>query len=353
MANCNTSFREYNSKIRLSDENRSLLIKVRETLRKRMENGYQLFEEKERGGNVLEFQSQGSFVMDTIITPEKEDFDLDDGVYFIGKLEEKNRPKPSVFHNWIIKAIDKDNDHEDVIDKDTCVRVQYKRGFHIDLPIYYACKMEHPELSHKKNGWITSNPVEFIGWFEEKANSSFKKEYLYETKLFSQEFDKWLTDMRKKDCQLRRIVRYLKSWADLKRKEMPCGIEITILTAINYKINDRDDLSLYSTLMSIKNYLLGNGFKCPRPTVPVGEDLFKHKSKEENEYFLNALNSLIVSAKKAIDIESEIEACIEWKKHFGDRFSKTNISINQTSPKKDLTALHTIASMSKPYGYIY
>jgi hypothetical protein len=39
----------------------------------------------------------------------------------------------------VMQAIGADfNDVEKVIDKATCVRVLYKSGFHIDLPIYYA-----------------------------------------------------------------------------------------------------------------------------------------------------------------------------------------------------------------------
>jgi hypothetical protein len=351
MANCNTNFKNYNNAIKLSDEKRDVLLKVRTTLRDRMNNTYQLFEAKERANHLLEFQSQGSFVMDTIITPEQEDFDLDDGVYFIGDLDEKKRPETKVFHELIIKAIDKDNEYEEIIDKVTCVRVQYKKGFHIDLPIYYACNMEHPELAHKKQGWVVSNPVEFIAWFEEKANSSFQKSFLYENKLYSVQYEKWLTDVRKKDCQLRRIVRYLKAWADLKRKEMPCGIEMTILTANNFAENEREDIALRDTLINIKNYLANNGFKCPRPTVPVGQDLFENKTLAEKEYFLNALNALISSANKAIASNSEYESCEEWKKHFGKRFKCNENNTNGNEPKRDLSALYGLASQNKPYGF--
>ncbi len=96
-----------------------------------------------------EFKAQGSFVMDTIVNPIDEDFDLDDGVYFIGDLAPHERPEPTAFHQAIYDAV-KDQTNE-VYDKDTCVRVRYTKGYHIDLPIYYRSYI-HPELAHKSDG---------------------------------------------------------------------------------------------------------------------------------------------------------------------------------------------------------
>lgn len=64
--------------------------------------------------------------MDTIITPIHDDYDLDDGIYFIGKLAPAKRPDPEIFHKMIIEAIGENyDDVEKVIDKNTCVRVLY------------------------------------------------------------------------------------------------------------------------------------------------------------------------------------------------------------------------------------
>jgi len=111
-----------------------------------------------------------------------------------------------------------------VVDKETCVRALYKegfnyifenkssklvRGFHVDLPIYYSTTKRTPDLAHLKRSWITSDPIEFIEWFEKKVKSGFKAEYIYETKLFA-EYNAWKESVRKQDAQLRRIIRYLK-----------------------------------------------------------------------------------------------------------------------------------------------
>ncbi|MFA6572190.1 MAG: hypothetical protein WCT77_13260 [Bacteroidota bacterium] len=328
MANSHSLFQVYNSAIKLPDAERELLKQARNSLRKRMQEVYGKFSEAERKTHSIEFQSQGSFVMDTIIKPHNgEEFDLDDGVYFQGNLTEEQRPNTKIFHDLIIKAIDKNNEIEEIVDKDTCVRVKYQKNygnqnlnFHIDIPIYYAEKLETPELAHKKEGWVESSPVEFIAWFETKAKSGFEKAYLYESLKYAEPYEKWLSDIRKQDCQLRRIVRYLKAWADLKKGEMPCGIIMSILAANNYSENERDDIALRDTLTNINTTLEINGFTCIRPTPKYGEDLFAKSSLTEKQYFKTALESFIESANFAINNPNYKESCLKWQRHLGHRF---------------------------------
>lgn len=322
MADSSKLFKEFNSTIKLSEPKREILKSVRDELRDRMKDRYyRLLYEDVRGDHRLEFQTQGSFVMDTIITPIDDDFDLDDGVYFAGGLKEDQRPKPQMYHDWVLHAVGEDENYGEVTDKDTCVRVRYKNeGFHIDLPIYYADNLDSPDLAHKKKGWILSNPVEFIAWFEEKVESGFQKAFLYEREKMFSEYTKWSSDIRKKDAQLRRIVRYLKAWGDHLRGEMPPGIVMTILAANNYSPDLRDDIALRDTLINIAEYLKNNGFKCPRPTTPIGEDLFLDYPQERKDYFKDELDKFIDSAKSAISISNPKDACYKWKKHLGGRF---------------------------------
>lgn len=353
MANTHDLFQHYNKAIKLTEEKRNVLISVRDSLRKRMKTNYLFIPKEQRADLELDFQSQGSFVMDTIIKPLNDDFDLDDGVYFHDGISEKQRPTPQVFHNWVIKAVDKDNEYEDVEDRHACVRVKYKQGFHIDIPIYYADNYECPDLGDTKKGWILSNPVEFIAWFEEKAQSGFQKAFMYESLKYAEPYQKWLTDIRKKDSQLRRIVRYMKAWADMKRDEMPCGIIMTILVANNFAIYERDDIAFRDTLVSIKSYLNLNGIKCPRPTSPVGENLLASTTEPHKQYFMNALNALIQSANSAIDAANEKDACKEWQKHFGGRFPchlVKEADQSQVKNEPNLSALKRTAEVNVPWS---
>lgn len=347
MANCNELFSKYNGIIRLSDDKRKELMLVRDHLRGRIQQRHEQFAGIVKPYNDLEFQSQGSFVMDTIITPLHDDYDLDDGVYFIGHLYQEKRPEPEIFHKMVIEAIGTNyDDVEKVIDKATCVRVLFKKGFHIDLPIYYADNRECPDLADKIKKWILSNPVEFIAWFEDKIGSGFRKSYLYEAKLFD-DYQHWLTDIRKRDVQLRRIVRYLKSWGDLRREEMPCGLIMTILAANHYYKHDRDDISLKETLVLIQA-ALKKSFTCERPTTPIGENLLA--SYENKETFMRYLDQFIENAKQAL-METDLQkACKYWQKSLGDRFPCPLVSNKQQPSSVSTSALAAGGYGSKPWG---
>lgn len=346
MANCHNLLQDYNGKIKLSDEKRRELLAVRDDLRARIKNGYNLFSHSIANYHNIEFQSQGSFVMDTIIVPIHDDYDLDDGVYFLGNLSVNQRPVPAVFHEYIIRAIDRGyDDIEKIIDKDTCVRLLYKQGFHVDIPIYYADNLEHPDLANKAAGWVLSNPVEFIGWFEDKIQSGFKKGFLLEASLYD-EYRRWITDIRKQDHQLRRIVRYFKSWGDLRREEMPCGLIMTILAANDYHPHERDDIALKETLVNIQA-TLHREFICRRPTTPEGEDLLK--SYKNQHAFLKYLGYFIENAKKALEEPNQKTACSYWRKSLGDRFPCENAT-DTTSISIGSTGLVAGAASSRPWG---
>jgi hypothetical protein len=196
------------------------------------------------------------------------------------------------------------------------------KGFHVDLPMYYSTTKKSPDLAHLKDSWITSDPIEFIEWFEKKVKSGFRAEFLYERKLYSLQYDAWKKNIRKQDAQLRKIVRYLKAWCDYRCNstgtDMPCGIIITILAAENYAPNERDDISLRDTLSKIQSKLQ-NKFVCMRPTTPREDDLLE--GYEHKTYFMNELSSFVESAKQAINEGNEKRACGKWQSKFGNRFS--------------------------------
>ncbi len=340
MANCNNLFQEFNKTIRLDKDRRITLKERRDSLRDRINSGFKELKQKRyflESSDVsvdeeLEFQSQGSFVMDTIINPSniEDEYDIDDGVYFMGRRNQHDRPSEQEFHDFVIASIIQGKgayEIEDIEDKDTCVRVRYKGengdfNYHVDIPIYYALDMNRPELADTKEKWKVSNPIEFIVWFEELIQSGFEARFILESTLYAEEYEQWLDDRRKKDHQLRRIVRYLKAWGDHLKGEMPPGVVMTIFAGsdLNFAPDDRDDVSLRNTLINIKNWLDSNGYTCPRPTTPIGEDLFRDYSQARKEYLNNALNSFISSANQAMEHPNQKDACLKWQKHLGDRF---------------------------------
>jgi hypothetical protein len=287
MANCHKVFLDFDKKIFLVKSKRESLLKAVIDLRAKISKDF-----KSDGGEYLpRYAIQGSFEMDTIINPlEKGDYDLDDGVYF--DVDAVPSETTSTFHRWIYESIVGYTDN--IVDKNPCVRVIFPDGHHIDLTIYYKHKFEsHPKLAHKSNGWIESDPQEFIKWFENRMDS---------------------------DQQLRRIVRYLKAWADFKAGAMPSGLILTILATNNYISDNRDDIAFLKTVTKIKNWL-DIAFVCFRPTTPTNEDLLKNYSSTNREYLKNSLNSLIDSGEQAIIGTSFKDAYYNWKKQLGDRFS--------------------------------
>jgi hypothetical protein len=330
MANCNEHFGEYNNTIRLTDARRKSLKASRKELRNKVRNWF-----KENKPNEIQpkFNGQGSMMMDTIINPiprtkveENEEkkilyYDVDDGVYFEGDKQPNDRETPGTYHNWIVEAV-KGHTDKDPLDKNTCIRTLFADGHNIDQPIYYK-NGNIPELAHKIDGWIESDPKEFTDWFNEKAN---------------------------KESQLRSLVRYGKGWRDNREfinesKRMPSGLIITILITENFEFRkDRDDIALKETLIKIQS-ALQKDFICLRPTIPKGEDLFKNY--DHKDYFMKCLADFIDDAKNALKEKNIRKSTELWRKHLSNRFPLGKDEDETSNSSIGLTTL--IPATSKPY----
>jgi len=331
MANCDKHFGVYNGNIRLTDARRKSLKGSRKELRNKVRKW---FEENKPNETKPKFSGQGSMSMDTIINPiprkikegneEKTVlyYDVDDGIYFVGDKEPKERPTPATYHSWIYDAV-KGHTDKDPIDKNTCVRTLFADGHNIDQPIYYK-KGDTPELAHKGKGWIDSDPKSFMDWFEEKA---------------------------KKEPQLRKLVRYGKGWCDNREfentsKPMPSGLIITILFAENavYR-KDRDDVALKETLQAIQRKL-NISFECKRPTTLKGENLLANYGHKN--YFMDCLAKFIDDATKALQEKNFKKATELWRKHLSDRFPLGEDKDEISNASAGLGAI--IPATAKPYA---
>jgi hypothetical protein len=329
MANCHNLFTDFNSTIRLNDSKRKSLKKSRKSLRDKIRK---YFDKEKKDEIKPKFSKQGSFALDTIVEPipvEVEEngvkktllyYDMDDGIYFIGDTED--RKSVQTYHTWIVNAIE-GHTQSGLIDKNTCVRVEFADGHHIDMPIYFKEVGKTPELAHRAKGWIESDPKAFQNWFE---------------------------GMVKDRSQLRRIVRYLKAWSNYREtvrtdKPMISGFILTILAANNYYANDRDDIALKETLILIKARL-DNSFICYRPTVPIDENLLA--SYEHKDYFMACLQKFIDAATKALKEHNQKNSCEHWQKHFGNRFP-CNLAKDEDEMEKLPASFVSTASKSRPW----
>ncbi len=301
MANLHKLFSEFNSKITLTATKSNSLRKSRDALRKDIKSW---FDDKDK--LQPKFCWQGSYAMKTVVNPlgDKE-YDLDDGIYIQGydDLEMDEWVTPATVHAWIKDAV-KDRTQKDIIDKNTCVRVPYAAGYHIDLPIYIY-KEEVAYLAHKSKGWIESDPKAFKNWFIEKVSSDAYGE------------------------QLRSVVKYLKAWRDYKSIPLK-GIEITILATNSFdKYIDRDDKCLRNTVEDIIA-ILENSFECVKPVIP-GEDLFEDASESKKTSIISGFKALKDNLDKAIDEVDEKKASEYLQKSFGSRFPTGVTTTNQAA----------------------
>lgn len=312
MANLHETFIDFDDMITLGSSRKSDLRTSRKAIRDKIENYFK----ENRPKHTVHFKGQGSFAMNTTILPLNNEYDVDDGVYIFGKLEDK--PEPATAHNWICDAVKGITDQE-TIDKNTCVRVKYAKQYHVDLPIYYKTDNtsdqfyldtnETPQLAHKSKGWIESDPYAFKLWFDKQSEGR---------------------------PQLKRLVRYIKAWTDKKQSDnqqliFPSGLVLTILVCNNYFQNDSDDYALLNTLKNIQAAIDNRtnvyaSYACFRPTIDKNENLLeKYAAPSTKNNFLDALSAFITSGSQAIEMKSKKDACAKWQKHLGDRFPCKNI----------------------------
>lgn len=316
MANNHEQFIAFDDAIRASKSVRETLKKNREAIRTKIRNYF-----KENWPDKIQpkFYWQGSYSMFTLLNPIREEdglgaYDLDDGIYFVGASEEECE-SVQWYHDEIYKAV-KNHTSQGAKDNDPCVTVYYADNHHVDLPAYFMVDGdEHPRMAHKKNPWMDTDPRETTNWF----------------------------NGRDEHPQLRRIVRYVKAWADYVNNQgegkMPTGCILTILVVDNYIANERDDVALKDVLVKMNNTLSAdNGFHCYRPTFPKGEDLFEYYKASRKQFFLSELKSFANDAEKAINSSNQKDGCLKWQNHFGERFScSTANDEDEDAQKKEMS----------------
>jgi hypothetical protein len=331
MATLHKEYISFNSEIKLNEPRKIKLKASRKEIRKKIRKW---FSENKPDELQPKFYGQGSFEMNTIINPiptEDENgnkclkYDLDYGIYFIVDGVDNIRKAIETYHDWVYKSVE-NHTNQPPKRKNTCVRVVFADGHHIDLPIYYK-ENEIPELAHKGKGWIESDPKEFFEWFNNKA---------------------------KNNQQLRRIVRYLKAWKDYRETsntnlKLPSGFILTILAVNNYVDDDSDDQAFLETLQSIKADL-DNNFECYRPTTPKDEDLFSEYLETRKTDFLTNLANLIQACEKANDEENFKSASEHLRKQFGDRFPHGKDESTIEKSKRLGAALASSPVTPKPFG---
>lgn len=290
MANIHGLFTAFNNEITLTTAKSDSLRTSRDALRSEIKTWFSDHDKEQP-----RFCWQGSFAMKTTVNPlSNGDYDIDDGVYLSGysTLDTTEWPATTTVHNWFKNAVTGQT-KADPINKDTCIRVIYASGYHVDLPIYIE-KDDSIYLAHKSKGWIISDPKAFRDWFVKKVKDNGE--------------------------QLRRLVKYLKAWKNYNDVPLK-GIEITILAANHFCVYEgHDEKSLRDTVQAIITSL-NNSFTCYKPVTPY-ENLFAGVTDTKEKNIIDALSSLKIALDNAINEEDPSVASDYMINQFGSRFPK-------------------------------
>ncbi|MCH9666156.1 MAG: hypothetical protein K0U41_09985 [Gammaproteobacteria bacterium] len=316
-------FKKFDDQIRLSPSRIDKLKKGRSALRELIRGHY-----REKGKLEPLFWSQGSFPLNTIINPIPKTkngrtilaYDIDDGVYFSCPIGERDSCQS--YHYQIQCAVAGHTDK--VANKNTCVRVVYSDGHHIDLPIYWKeNKFSESKLAHLKDGFVDSDPSKFSDW----AKSKFSE--------------------LGNDKQPQRLIRYLKAWKDYRKdrtsKKIMSGFVLTILVIENYSGNGAcDHLAILDTVKRIHASLVNN-FECYLPYSHT-DNLMK---KYDEAFILEEIKKFIEICEKANGESSKEEACELWRELFGSRFPMEKNKSGTCAPGIAATAI--LPASSKPH----
>lgn len=320
MADLSNEFKTFHNRVTLSSGKKETLRKARNAIRELIRKYFR----ENLKVTLPKFLGQGSYAMRTTINPIDSEFDIDDGVYLqhLDENDSREWPTPETVHLWLVKATD-GHTNEKPIDKRTCVRVRYAGQYHVDLPSYSNLNDEYMLAEKGEKGWHRSDSLALTKWFTENVKTQGE--------------------------QLRRIVRYLKAWADFqsgRRGNMPSGLILTVLAAHHFHADGRDDLSLLNTVQVIANVVYP--IFCVYNPVDIEEELTARLTDEQKTRFQKAISDLASDAALAIKTDDREEASKLWRRQFGDRFPAVEKTIQISQQQKDAAKLSTVYVAKNP-----
>lgn len=322
MANCQKQFNEYNEYLNLTRSKRDVMNKSRESSRDKVKKHFK----ENHPGYTPTFWIQGSKKNGTNIRTEDESCDQDDGIYF--DRDPEDSVSGTTLQGWVHDAV-KNDTKQGAEWRKKCIRKKYKENsmgtFHFDYPVYYNTDdMLHPLLAVRGEDLEESDPQEFAQWFDKQKDE---------------------------DGQLVRIIKYLKGWCSYKGKshKMPNGLAMTILACDHMMYDERDDQCLSDTLKAIRSQLQLR-WACVMPTTPC-DDLFARHDQGFRDRFLDAIDSFIDAAERALNEDSKPKATRLWKQHLGTRFPLASEEHqNGSSARGSQASLAAVVGRNKPYN---
>jgi hypothetical protein len=248
MHNCANDVLAYHDDgVTLPNPEREEMRRRRNTNRERVKKGLKAREEP----SPLEFKSQGSYAMKTMVKHPEKDYDVDDGVYFA--KEDLVGPRGAEMtalqvRQMVRDAVDDGSFKKAPEVRDNCVRVLYDEGYHVDLPSYrrFTTKdfLGRDTVHHELAGveWKASDARDVTDWFE-KENDAKSAD-------------------KDNGRQLRRVTREIKKFARSRpgwKGQILCGFGVTKLVTECFRSDAlREDVALHDTMKAIRDRLKYN-----------------------------------------------------------------------------------------------
>lgn len=244
MYNCHKDLTAFHDKrVSLTEDMKEVMRSRRRANQKRLKDGL----EKAKKPFPLRHVKQGSYAMHTMVQSEYDASDIDDGVVFAkadllgSRGGELNAYDAKVM---VRDAIDDGSFAKSPEIHTNCVRVFYKDGFRIDIPVYREVTeggSTYCELA--STDWKRSDPEGVTTWFNDAV-------------------------VRKSPDtgngrQMRRLVKLEKAWAKSRKSwNLPSGLVFSTLTdEVYYKdlaLAERDDQAFLQVLERMHTRLKGN-----------------------------------------------------------------------------------------------
>lgn len=313
MFDCSKDVRAYHDQdVTLPKSEQDAMRDRRESNRTRLRNGL-----ASAGKPApIEFVSQGSYAMKTMVRDPDNDYDIDDGVYFRKEdlVGDRGAEMTSLQARQMVRdAVDDGKFKKPPEVRSNCVRVFYEKGYHVDLPVYRRVVTKtaigdevHYELA-ASSGWKRSDAREVSNWYEDERAKSAD------------------------GLQLRRVNRDLKKYARSRhswRGSILSGFGITVLTAERFRADDREDRALYDTMVAIRNRLNGN-LEIAHPVTP-GDTITSGADDAKARSFREKLTEAIDTLAPLFEANCTREKALKcWDKVFATTFFSERLEEEQ------------------------
>jgi hypothetical protein len=321
MFDCSDDILAYhNDKVTLPQADRTEMRDRRDANRTRLKNGLK----NDKRSLPREFCKQGSYAMLTMVQHPKNDYDIDDGAYFLATdLVGPNGGEMTALQvrQMVRDAIDDGSFKTAPEVRKNCVRVYYEAGYHVDVAVY-RIRIERDVFGNEKEIYDLASS----SWKQSDARSV--------TEWFDKENVRQSPDATN-GRQLRRMTRFTKKFSrsrDSWSASAASGFTITKLVTERYSSDSkREDVALYDTMKAIRDRL-ELSLEVSHPVTP-NESLTKGVDDAKTKFLRTKLTDALSWLEILFDPKcSRAQALAAWDRVFNtDYFSNRDTTTNKAS----------------------